>query len=122
LEALGAVDHKLVLKRCLVCIYRIVFSVMPRGMMKKVAALLKDVHALEYKPAALKKVKDVASKFKETRLYEAAKKVEDTAFEALNYCDFPREHWRQILSNIAMGRLKTEDREYWRFSGSVSLS
>lgn len=56
------------------------------------AAMLKVVHAQEDKASALNKIKDVVEKLKEMKLFEAAKKVEETAFETLVYMDFPREH------------------------------
>ncbi len=45
--------------------------------------------------AALDKLEDVVDKLKEMKLFEAAKKVEETGLETLVYMDFPREHWRR---------------------------
>lgn len=105
-------------QRCMVHFYRNVFSLVPRGKAKDVAAMLKAVHAQEDKTAALKKVEDVVEKLKEMKLYEAARKVELTAIETLTYMDFPREHWRRIRSNNAIERLNREIRRRTRSIGA----
>lgn len=61
-------------QRCVVHFYRNVLSVVPRGKMKDVAAMLKAIHAQEDQPAALDKSEDVIVKLKEMRLFEAAKR------------------------------------------------
>jgi len=85
--------------------YRNVYLVVPRGKIKLVAAMLKAIHAQEDKEAALYKLEDVIDKLKEMKLFEAARKFEQTGFETLVYMDFPREHWRRIRLNNAMERL-----------------
>jgi putative transposase len=105
-------------QRCMVHFYRNVFSVVPRGKVKQVAAMLKAIHAQEDKAAALDKLEDVVGKLKEMKLFEAARKVEETAFETLVYMDFPREHWRRIRSNNAMERLNREIRRRTRTVGA----
>jgi len=78
-------------QRCMVHFYRNVIPVVPRGKVKQVAAMLKAIHAQEDKGAALNKLEDVAGKLKEVRLFEAARKVEETGIETLVYMDLPRE-------------------------------
>ena len=104
-------------QRCMVHFYRNVFSVVPRGKVKLVTAMLKAIHAQEDKVAALDKLEDVVDKLKEMKLFEAAKKVEETGLETLVYMDFPREHWRRIRTNNAMERLNREIRRRTRTVG-----
>ena len=80
--------------------------------------MLKAIHAQEDKAAALNKLDDVVGKLKEMKLFEAARKVEETAIETLVYMDFPREHWRRIRSNNAMERLNREIRRRTRTVGA----
>lgn len=110
IESLAEVYPQACYQRCMVHFYRNIFSVVPRGKVKEVAAMLKAIHAQEDKPAAMKKIGDVVEKLKEMKLFEAARKVESAAPETLVYMDFPREHWRRIRSNNAMERLNREIR------------
>ncbi len=105
-------------QRCMVHFCRNVFSVVPRGKVKLVTAMLKAIHAQEDKVAALDKLEDVVDKLKEMKLFEAAKKVEETGKETLVYMDFPREHWRRIRTNNAMERLNREIRRRTRTVGA----
>ena len=105
-------------QRYMVHFYRNVFSVVPRGKVKQMAAMLKAIHAQEDKGAALEKLEDVVGKLKEMKLFEAARKVEETGLETLVYMDFPREHWRRIRSNNAMERLNREIRRRTRTVGA----
>jgi len=70
--------------------YRNVFSVVPRGKVKQVTAMLKAIHAQEDKEAALDKLEDVIGKLKEMKLFEAARKVEETGIETLEYMGLPQ--------------------------------
>ena len=108
IEAMAEVFPQARYQRCVVHFYRNVFSVVPRKKAKEVAAMLKAIHAQEDKGAALKKIGDVTEKLQDMKLYEAARKVEATAFETLTYMDFPREHWRRIRTNNAIERLNRE--------------
>ncbi len=55
-------------QRCVVHFYRNVFSVVPRGKVREVAAMLKAIHAQEDRQEALKKAESVAKKLKEMKL------------------------------------------------------
>lgn len=118
IEALSETYPLARFQRCMVHFYRNVFSVVPRGKVKQVAAMLKAIHAQEDKGAALDKLEDVVCKLKEMKLFEAAKKVEETGVETLVHMDFPREHWRRIRSNNAMERLNREIRRRTRTVGA----
>lgn len=52
--------------------------------MKQVAAMLKAIHAQEDKAAAREKARAVASRHREMKLKEAARKVEDSVEETLS--------------------------------------
>ena len=118
IESLAEVYPQACYQRCMVHFYRNIFSVVPRGKVKEVAAMLKAIHAQEDKPAAMKKIGDVVEKLKEMKLFEAARKVESAAPETLVYMDFPREHWRRIRSNNAMERLNREIRRRTKSIGA----
>lgn len=118
IESLAEVYPQACYQRCMVHFYRNIFSVVPRGKVKEVAAMLKAIHAQEDKPAAMKKIGDVVEKLKEMKLFEAARKVESAAPETLVYMDFPREHWWRIRSNNAMERLNREIRRRTKSIGA----
>jgi len=108
IESMAEVFPQARYQRCVVHYYRNIFSVVPRKKVKEIAAMLKAIHAQEDKVAALKKLGDVTEKLQDMKLYEAAQKVEAAAIETLTFMDFPREHWRRILTNNAIERLNRE--------------
>ena len=118
LDAISEVYPDAKYQRCTVHFYRNVFSVTPRSKMKKVAAMLKTIHAQEDKTAAREKAKAVAAKLRGMKLKEAAKKVEDGIEETLTYMDFPDTHWRKIRTNNVIERINREIRRRTRVVGT----
>lgn len=118
LEAVGEVFPEAKYQRCVVHFYRNVFSVVPKSKSKKVAQMLKAIHAQESKKAAREKAAAVVAELKAMKLPEAAKKVTDGIEETLTYCDFPSEHWTRIRTNNAIERLNREIRRRTRVVGS----
>ena len=118
LEAVSTVYPTASYQRCTVHFYRNVMSVVPRNKMKLVAAMLKAIHAQEDRQAARAKARDVVAKLRELKLTQAAKKVEDSVDETLEYMAFPREHWRKIRSNNVIERLNREIRRRTRVVGA----
>lgn len=116
-ESLGEFYPEARWQRCVVHFYRNVFSVVPRGKMKEVAAMLKAIHAQEDRKAMTDKLKAVARKLKDMKLSKASEKVKDGAPETLSYTHFPREHWRNIRTNNPLERILREIRRRTRVVG-----
>ena len=116
-ESLGEFFPEAMWQRCTVHFYRNVFSVVPIGKMKEVAAMLKAIHAQEDGTEARKKIETVADKLDEMRLGKAAQMVREGACETLSYYHFPREHWRQIRTNTPLERIMREIRRRSRVVG-----
>ena len=104
-------------QRCAVHFYRNVFSVVPRGRMKEVAAMLKAIHAQEGVEEAREKAAAVADKLDKMKLYKAAEKVRGGIDETLSYYDFPTEHRRHIWTNNPLERIMREIRRRSRVVG-----
>ena len=104
-------------QRCGVHFYRNVFSVVPRGKMKEVAAMLKAIHAQEGLAEAREKADAVADKLDKMKLYKAAQKVRDSIDETLSYYHFPAEHKRHIWTNNPLERIMREIRRRSRVVG-----
>ena len=98
-------------QRCTVHFYRNVFSVVPSGKVRKVATMLKAIHAQEDKKAAKEKMKQVIRKLKAMKLAQAAKKVEESGEETLTYYDFPQEHWTRDQDQQSAGTPLEGDQE-----------
>ena len=105
-------------QRCVVHFYRNVFTAVPKGKVKDVAAMLKAIHAQEDRQAAEEKVVAVTKKLKAMKLSNAAKIVEQGASETLSYYDFPSQHWRSLRTNNPLERLMREIRRRTRVVGA----
>ena len=116
-ESIGEYFPQARWQRCAVHFYRNVFSVVPRGKMKEVAAMLKAIHAQEDLDEARKKADAVAAKLEALKLRKAAEKVREGSAETLAYYHFPREHWRQIRTNNPLERVMREIRRRSRVVG-----
>jgi transposase-like protein len=105
-------------QRCMVHFYRNVFSVVPKGKVKQVAAMLKAIHAQEDRPAAQEKADAVVAKLKALKLPAAAELVREGIGETLTYYAFPDKHHRQIRTNNPLERIMREIRRRSRVVGS----
>lgn len=117
IESLGEVYPKAEWQRCIVHFYRNVFTVVPKGKRKEVAAMLKAIHAQEDREAAQEKIKSVVKKLKNMKLSNAASIVESGAEETLSYYSFPSEHWRSLRTNNPLERIIREIRRRTRVVG-----
>jgi putative transposase len=117
-EALGEFYPKASWQRCVVHFYRNVFTVVPKGKVKEVAAMLKAIHAQEDKEEAVRKATIVAEKLKNMKLARAADLLREGIRETLSYYQFPREHWRRIRTNNPIERIMKEIRRRTRVVGS----
>ena len=105
-------------QRCTVHWYRNVLSVVPRGKMKEVAAMLKAIHAQEDAEAARIKAQAVVEKLETMKLSKAAEKVREGVDETLSYYDFPREHHRHIYTNNPLEAIMKQIRRRTRVVGA----
>ena len=105
-------------QRCAVHFYRNVFSHVPRGKMREVAAMLKAIHAQENREAAESKSKDVISKLRDMKLRAAADLVEKSIHETFAYFAYPPQHWLKIKTNNPMERLLKEARRRTKVVGA----
>ena len=76
-------------QRCVVHYYRNVFSLVPRGKVKEVAAMLKAIHGQEDHQAAQEKAVQVATRLDGMKLPAAAKLVREGIEETLTSCPSP---------------------------------
>ena len=105
-------------QRCVVHFYRNVFSLVPTGKVKEVAAMLKAIHAQEDRAAAMDKAEQVAAKLIAMKLGNAAEHVRTNVVETLGYMAFPREHWTRLRTNNMLERLMREIRRRTRVVGN----
>jgi len=105
-------------QRCVVHFYRNVFTVVPSGRVKEVAAMLKAIHAQEDRASADQKATAVVAKLEAMKLPKAAATVRDGVGETLSYMSFPREHWRCLRTNNPLERLNREVRRRTRVVGA----
>jgi putative transposase len=116
-ESVGEFFPEAQWQRCMVHFYRNVFTLVPKGKVKEVAAMLKAVHAQESKEEAQKKAASVAERLEEMKLQKAAECVRQGIDETLCYYEFPAEHWRQIRTNNPLERIMREIRRRSRVVG-----
>jgi transposase-like protein len=105
-------------QRCVVHFYRNVFSHVPRGKMREVAAMLKAIHAQESREAAQSKSSDVVQKLRAMKLKAAAELVEKSIHETFAYFGYPPQHWLKIKTNNPMERLLKEARRRTKVVGA----
>jgi putative transposase len=105
-------------QRCVVHFYRNVFTAVPRGKAKDVAAMLKAIHAQEDQASAQAKAALVVEKLQGMRLGQAAEVVRAGIVETLSYMAFPREHWRSLRTNNPLERVMRELRRRTRVVGN----
>ena len=117
IEALGEFYPEASWQRCMVHFYRNVFTVVPKGKMKEVVAMLKAIHAQEDRKEALKKAGMVVKKLEDMKLGKAAGIVREGIEETLRYYEFPSEHWLRIRTNNPLERIMREIRRRTRVVG-----
>jgi transposase-like protein len=118
LEAWGEFYPEATWQRCMVHWYRNVMSVVPKGKVREVMAMLKAIHAQEDRQAARDKASVVADKLVAMRLSQAATIVREGVDETLSYMAFPREHWIRIRTNNVLERIMREIRRRTRVVGN----
>jgi transposase-like protein len=117
-EALAEFYPEASWQRCMVHWFRNVLTVVPKGKVGEVVAMLKAIHAQEDRAAAEKKAADVVAKLRELKLSQAAQIVEQGVAETLSYMHFPREHWTRIRTNNPLERIMREIRRRTRVVGA----
>jgi putative transposase len=117
-ENLGEFYPEAKWQRCVVHFYRNVWTKVPSGKVKEVAAMLKAIHAQEDRAAAHEKAQQVVEKLKAMKLRDAAELLNTGVEETLSYFDFPREHWRCLRTNNPLERLMREIRRRTRVVGA----
>jgi putative transposase len=105
-------------QRCVVHFYRNVWTAVPTGKVKEVAAMLKAIHAQEDAKAAKEKALQIVEKLRAMRLAKAAEIVENGIGETLSYYNMPPEHWRCLRTNNPLERLMREIRRRTRVAGA----
>jgi putative transposase len=105
-------------QRCAVHFYRNVFSHVPSGKVRGVAAMLKAIHAQESRTAAQSKARDVVKALRSMKLRLAAELVDQHIDETLTYYAFPAEHWLKLKTNNPMERLLREARRRTKVVGA----
>ncbi len=118
IESLGDFYPKASWQRCVVHFYRNVFTAVPKGRVKEVAAMLKAIHAQEDRKEALRKAALVIKKLQTMKLGRAADILKEGIAETISYYAFPREHWRRIRTNNPLERIMKEIRRRTRVIGS----
>ena len=118
IESLGDFYPAAKWQRCMVHFYRNVFTMVPKGKVREVAAMLKAIHAQESREEAIRKAVIVAKKLEVMKLGKASKLLSDGIQETLSYYDFPEEHHRRIRTNNPLERIMREIRRRTRVVGA----
>ena len=105
-------------QRCVVHFYRNVWTAVPSGKVREVAAMLKAIHAQEDREAARQKTDAVVVKLQQMKLAQAAQLVREGIEETLSYYEFPREHWRCLRTTTPLERIMREIRRRTRVVGA----
>ena len=105
-------------QRCIVHFYRNVFTSIPRGKVKRVATMLKAIHAQEDRREALEKAAAVSEKLRSMKLAKASEIVSEGVEETLRFYAYPSEHWRRIRTNNPIERILREVRRRTRVVGA----
>jgi transposase-like protein len=105
-------------QRCVVHLYRNVFSHVPSHKMKEVTLLLKAIHAQECLQSAREKAVQVVGKLREMKLGKAADLVEEKIDQTLVYYGYPPSHWARIKTNNPLERIMREIRRRTRVVGA----
>jgi transposase-like protein len=95
-----------------------VFTAVPSGKVKAVAAMLKAIHAQEDRDAARAKAAAVTEKLVGLKLAKAADVLRSGVEETLSYMAFPREQWTRLRTNNALERRLREVRRRTRVVGN----
>ena len=105
-------------QRCVVHFYRNIFSHVPNGKVRQVAAMLKAIHAQEDRDAAQRKAREVIETLKTMKLRTAAALVDSAVSETFTFYGYPPQHWLKIKTNNPMERLLREVRRRTRVVGA----
>jgi putative transposase len=116
-EALGECFPATAWQRCVVHFYRNVFTLVPKGRVREVAAMLKAIHAQESAADAKVKAAQVVAKLRKLKLTRAAELVADGVEETFSYYKFPEQHWLRIRTNNPLERIMREIRRRTRVVG-----
>ncbi len=105
-------------QRCVVHLYRNVFSHVPSHKMKEVTLLLKAIHAQESQASAREKAEQVVAKLRAMKLRTAADLVAEKIEQTLTYYRYPPSHWARIKTNNPLERIMREIRRRTRVVGA----
>jgi len=107
-------------QRCVVHVYRNVFSHVPNTKVTEVARMLKAIHAQENRQAAAAKIKDVVARLRAMKPKSAADLLDHKVAETLSYYAYPSTHWRQPRTNYPLERIIREIRRQTRVVGAFT--
>jgi transposase-like protein len=117
-ESMGEFYPEAKWQRCMVHFSRNVFTLVPKGKVREVAAMLKAIHAQENRQEAIRKANSVTKKLEVMKLGKAAKLLSEGIQETLSYYDFPEQHHRRIRTNNPLERIMKEIRRRTRVVGA----